>query len=433
MNLHGRRATVMGLGRHGGGVAAARFLAAAGAQVTVTDLAPTDDLRESVAALADSSIARYRLGEHAEDDFRTAELVVVNPAVRSDNRLVALARAAGAAITSEIELFLERCPAPVIGVTGSNGKSTTAAMIAAIFTASGRPTWLGGNIGHSLLEDLPRIQSGDAVVLELSSFQLHWLGANVRWPAIAVVTNFAPNHLDWHENVADYRRAKQRLLLQQRPEDIAVCDFNDGSLTGWRSLVRGRHVAPLSLNDVPPLQLVGEHNRRCAALAGATTIAAGVERAAVRRGLSEFQPLPHRLNFIAEVAGRRFYNDSKATTPEAAIAALSAMTTPTWILLGGSDKGLDWKAIATAVGQRARGAATFGAVADKLDKALSIHAPRLLKYRSETLAAALDWCWQSSSSGDAILLSPGGASLDQYRDYAERGRTFVELVAILAK
>ena len=217
--LAGRRVTVMGLGRHGGGVAASRYLAEQGATVTVTDLASESELAESVGELAGVPIARFHLNGHREEDFRDTDCVVVNPAVKPDNRLVQLARQAGARITSEMELFLEACRGHLIGVTGSNGKSTTAAMTAAILSASGRRTWLGGNIGRSLLADLPQIGPDDWAVVELSSFQLYWLSATVRMPEIAVVTNCTPNHLDWHPAWEHYVAAKQRLLLEGKSED----------------------------------------------------------------------------------------------------------------------------------------------------------------------------------------------------------------------
>ena len=286
----------MGLGRHGGGLAAARYLAEQGAVVTVTDLADAAALAESLSALADVPIAQFHLGGHRETDFIFPDLIVVNPAVRPDSPWVA-ARAASAQITSEIELFLAACPAPVIGVTGTAGKSTTASMIAAIIRAAGRPVWLGGNIGRSLLGELPRIGPDDRVVLELSSFQLHWLSEAARWPRWGVLTNFAPNHLDWHGSVERYRAAKQRLL--DHAEDCP----------SWDDC------------DLPPLSVPGRHNRANAALAAGAACAAGADRAAVERGLADFAALPHRLEFAAEIAGRTFYDDSKATTPEAAIAA----------------------------------------------------------------------------------------------------------------
>ncbi len=432
MNVRGLRATVMGLGRHGGGVAAARFLAEQGAVVTVTDSATADDLAESVAALADVPIRAFHFGGHCEEDFRTAELLVVNPAVKPENRYVRLARDSGARLTSEIELFLERCPAPVIAVTGSNGKSTTAAMTAAILNASGRRTWLGGNIGRSLLPDLPQMRPDDSVVLEISSFQSYWLGAATHWPHIVAVTNFAPNHLDWHGTIEHYRRAKQRLIAEQPATGIAIFDERDPSLSTWRVAVRGTWRGPLADEAIPALRLPGPHNRANAALAAATATAAGANSEAIVRGLAHFSGLPHRLQVIAEFSGRRFYDDSKATTPEAAMAALAAMDRPTWILLGGSDKRVDFSALASFVGGRARGAAVYGAVGEALDESLARHAPQLPRFRGEALDEALRWCWTSSSPGDSILLSPACASHDQFRDYIDRGEHFARLVVACA-
>ncbi|HEY2146422.1 MAG TPA: Mur ligase family protein, partial [Pirellulales bacterium] len=339
MPFYGVRATVMGLGRHGGGMAAARYLAEHGAIVTVTDLADAAVLADSIVSLADAPIERFALGGHHDEDFAHAELVIVNPAVKPDNRFISLARQSGTRITSEIELFLEACPSTVIGVTGTVGKSTTAAMTAAAIEASGRRTWLGGNIGRSLLPDLARIRPDDWVVLELSSFQLHWLRSAARWPTFAALTNFAANHLDWHPNVEHYRQSKERLL-----------DHAERVIEPWRE------------PDVPTLQAPGCHNRANAALAAACAEAAGADGASIDRALSGFRGLPHRLALVAEIDGRQFFNDSKATTPEAAIAALDAIDRPTWILLGGADKGVDLVPLCRAVGRRARGAALFGAV-----------------------------------------------------------------------
>lgn len=399
----------MGLGRHGGGAAAARYLAEHGAIVTVTDLADAAALAVSIAALADAPIERFTLGRHDERDFTRADLVIVNPAVTPDNRFIALARQSGARIASEIELFLEECSASVIGITGTVGKSTTAAMTAAAIEASGRRAWLGGNIGHSLLADLPQIRSDDWVVLELSSFQLHWLSDDARWPQFAALTNFAPNHLDWHPNVEHYCQSKQRLL-----------DHAERVIEPWRG------------PDVPPLRVPGCHNSANAALAAACAGAAGGDRGPIERALAEFRGLPHRLALVAEIDGRRFYNDSKATTPEAAIAALEAMNRPTWILLGGHDKGVDLAPLCRAISRRARGAALFGAVVSKLAELLDAHAPQFPRARCHTLDEAFAWCCDQSRPGEAILLSPACASLDQFRDYVQRGERFVQLVREMA-
>jgi UDP-N-acetylmuramoylalanine--D-glutamate ligase len=398
----------MGLGRHGGGAAAAHYLAEQGAIVTVTDLADAAALADSLKALDDVSINRFHLGGHHESDFANVDLVVVNPAVRPGNPLVELARKSGAEITSEIEMFLAACPAPVIGITGTNGKSTTAAMTAAIINAAGRRAWLGGNIGRSLLAELPQIRPDDWIVLELSSFQLHWLGDDARWPEVAVFTNFAPNHLDWHGSVEHYWHSKQRLLN------------------------RGKSVLLWDDADIPSLRVLGRHNCANAALAATAATLAGADRESVVRGLTEFTGLPHRLTLVAEIEGRQFFNDSKSTTPEAAIAALSAMDRPAWILLGGSDKQVDFNSLVAAVGEQARGAALFGTTGARLDILFSIEAPHLRRQQTERLDDALAWCCRQSNPGDAILLSPACASLDQFHDYADRGETFARLVHEIA-
>ena len=297
--LRGRRVTVMGLGRHGGGVAATRFLAAQGAHVTVTDMASEACLAESLAALADLALADVNLGRHRENDFRNAELVVVNPAVRPDSTWVELARRSGARVTSEIELLLERVPSAVIGVTGSNGKSTTASMIAAILATAGHKVWLGGNIERSLLADLPSMVADDWVVLELSSFQLHWLNATARLPDISVVTNCTPNHLDWHPDFTHYSAAKQRLL---HPATSARC----GPAAGWAVLgpeLRDawgmdyvRKISPLvDDSQIPELKIPGGHNRINAACAAAAARAAGCGDESIAAALRAYAGLPHRL------------------------------------------------------------------------------------------------------------------------------------------
>ena len=216
MDYRARRVTVMGLGHFGGGVGAARWLARQGAAVTVTDLAGPDVLRDAAAALAPEPIAAWRLGRHEEDDFRRADLVVVNPAVKPGDRFLELARQSGADAVTEIELFLRHFPGRVIGVTGSNGKSTTAAMCAAVLRADGRRAWLGGNLGGSLLDRLDEMAPDDWAVLEISSFQLFHASPAARMPDVAIVTNCTPNHLDWHGSFAQYAAAKQRMLGARR-------------------------------------------------------------------------------------------------------------------------------------------------------------------------------------------------------------------------
>ena len=432
MEVSGQRVTVMGLGRHGGGVGVARWLADQGAIVTVTDLADETALADSLAELRGAPVARYQLGGHCERDFREADLVVVNPAVRPGDRWVQLAASAGAMITSEIELFLNRCRGSLVGVTGSNGKSTTAAMTAAMLEADGRRTWLGGNIGRCLLGELDVIGEQDWVVLELSSFQLQWLSPHARLPEAALVVNCTPNHLDWHGSWPAYVAAKQRLVAEQSPGGVTVLNDRDREASRWNSLVRGRLAKPWSDERIPPLAVPGAHNRANAASAAAAAEALGCSPIAIDRALREFRGLPHRLELIAEIAGRKLFNDSMATTPESVIAAVDAFGPRAWFLVGGYDKGVEYEAMIVELAKGARGAAFYGAVRDKLVELMSRREGACEQIACATLPEALDWCWRRSQPGDAIVLSPGCASYDQFRDYRHRAATFVDAARALA-
>lgn len=432
MEVSGQRVTVMGLGRHGGGVGVARWLAQQGAIVTVTDLADETALADSLAELRGAPVARFQLGGHCERDFREADLVVVNPAVRPGDRWVQLAASAGAAITSEIELFMNHCRGRLVGVTGSNGKSTTAAMTAAMLEVDGRRTWLGGNIGRCLLGELDVIGEQDWVVLELSSFQLQWLSPHARLPEAAIVVNCTPNHLDWHGSWPAYVAAKQRLVAEQSPGGVTVLNDRDPETSCWDSLVRGRLAKPWSDENIPPLAAPGAHNRANAACAAAAAEALGCSPTAVDRALREFRGLPHRLQLVSEIAGRRFYNDSMATTPESVIAAVEAFGPCAWFLVGGYDKGVDYSEMIGKLATSARGAAFYGAVRDKLAELISRREGACERTVYAALPEALDWCWRRSQPGDAIVLSPGCASYDQFRDYRHRAATFVEAARALA-
>jgi len=446
MELCGRKVTVMGLGHFGGGAAAARWAARQGAVVTVTDLAGPARLADALDSLAGEAIATYHLAGHREEDFRSADVVVVNPAVKPGNRYLQTAVEAGATLTSEIELLLEACPAAVVAVTGSNGKSTTAAMTAAILEADGRRTWLGGNLGGSLLDDIEQIRPDDWAVLELSSFQLWHLAkgsgfrvqgsgntaSEVRMPRIAVVTNCTRNHLDWHGTWEHYVAAKQRILSGQREGDAAVLNTADAEAARWGRLVRGRLVPLVPRDLLPPLSVPGEHNRVNAVCAATAALAAGCTPDAIRCGLEIYRPLPGRLEWIAVIDGRRFYNDTTATTPESTAAALEALAEPVWLLAGGSDKGADFGPLVEKIVTRARGAAFFGAVRRSLFDRVAAVAPSFPAAAMETLEEAFCWCWKASKRGESIVLSPASASRDQFENFRHRGEAFKETVASLA-
>lgn len=423
-----KRVTVMGLGHHGGGVGAARWLAANGARVTITDQLPAERLQTSLALLAGVPIDRWRLGGHDEADFRSCDLLIVNPAVPPNSRWVQLAREHGARISSEIELFLARCRGRMIGVTGSVGKSSTAAMLHHILDASGARSWLGGNFGGSLLGDLSSIESEAWVVLELSSFQLHWLASGVRMPELAVITNFQANHLDWHPRLEHYRRAKQRLIAEQRPGARYVLGSELAGDAAWQGPWPGKRIVCWPEQGIGRLKAFGRHQRENAAIAAAAAASLGCDRDAIAAGLAAFGGLPHRLQPLGWQAGRLWIDDSKATTPASTLAAIGAVETSAWWLIGGADKGSDFEPLIDALVGSAKGVACYGATGVRLFQLAKQRGPDLRCTVCDTLERAVRWSSESSAAGDTIVLSPACSSLDQFRDYAHRGEVFRDLI-----
>ncbi|MFN9719637.1 MAG: UDP-N-acetylmuramoyl-L-alanine--D-glutamate ligase [Planctomycetota bacterium] len=465
--------TVMGLGRFGGGVAAARFLAAHGARVTVTDLRSECELQDSLQQLSDVRIDSYELGHHPDHAFAGCQMLVVNPAVRCDDPRVVQARQRGVDVTTEIDLFLRHNSAAVIAVSGSNGKSTTTALIHHLLTHA-RPTepcvegsgtrqklnprvWLGGNIGVSLLPDLPDIHQEDLVVLEVSSFQLEFLRQNGFRPQIAVLTNFSPNHLDWHGTLDAYRRAKQGLMDGQSSDDVAIVPSEeiegDLMVRPWR--VRGHRFVFGTRDDGSdgvfiiegditlraaqgayeesfrlsvPSQLPGIHNRWNVAAACCAAWQAGADPSCFSQALRSFQPLPHRLQKVADVAGRQFWNDSIATTPESAMMALRVFSGNVVLLAGGYDKGQDLTEFAKAIASRTRAVVAMGQTANTLHSLVNSGSiktrigVRIARDFPDAFAQAV----ALSREGDIVLLSPGCASYGWFRDYRERGDLFTE-------
>jgi len=449
--LRGKRVTVMGLGSFGGGVGVVQFLAGRGAAIRVSDLRTERQLAESIAELGDVAGVEWRLGGQDWSHFEDAELVVVNPAVRPDNLLLSRLVERGVPLTTEMNLFWQLNRGRVIAVTGSNGKSTTTALIHALLEAGGRRCWLGGNIGRSLLPVADQIERDDWVVLELSSFQLerlNWLQAR---PNIAVVTNFSPNHLDWHETLNAYAAAKQSILRWQTADDWAVLNAVDANVCNWPGSGRRllfndcsqqlpRHSASLDGDTIrvsaedkvrsvslSGFRLRGRHNRENALAAVAAALIAGGDETSIERGLTKFEPLPHRLQFVAEWDGRSFYNDSIATTPESAIAALDAFDEPIVLLAGGYDKQVDLTKFAAEIGRRTKAVALLGTTGRKLGECLdgSTAPPHCV---ATSFHDAIAWAIGQSAPGDVVLLSPGCASYDWFQSFEDRGRQFVSIV-----
>lgn len=440
-DLRGRRVLVMGLGLFGGGAGAARWLVEQGARVVVTDLKRESELRETVESLQGLDI-EWRLGGHRENDFRNAELVLVSPAVPSGSPWLRFA----AALETEINLFFKLCRSRrLIGVTGSNGKTTTCALIHAAIPGSR----LGGNFGGSLLGEVASIGPDDPVVLELSSFQLERLGMIERSPQIAVVTNLTPNHLDRHADIREYAEAKRQIVAHQRPWDVKILNADDVVVSGFqgpgKTLTFGlRRDGVDARYDSDSIQIRGERldirRRRLPGLFNAANMAAaalavwaaqkGRLSLPVETALNGFGGVEHRLEFVAEVAGVRFYNDSIATNPESTVAALEALPGPLLLILGGYDKRLPFDALGRAARERGgiKFAALFGQTASALDAALE-GVPR---ETVSDLDAAVRACLARARPGDAVVLSPACASFGMFRNFAERGARFKSIVRSLA-
>ncbi len=455
MELSGKRVVVMGLGRFGGGIGVTRWLCAEGAKVHVTDLADEAQLSESVAALEGLPVTR-RLGGHDLSDLDGCDLLVVSPAVdkaRSEFFQAAVGR--GIAWSSEMNLFLERCRGRMVGITGSVGKSTTTAMIGAVLEAAAKTSewrhgrvWLGGNIGKSLLDELGGIGATDIVVLELSSFQLED-AASLRWsPHIAVVTNLKENHLDRHGTMEAYAAAKANLYAFQGAGDFLIMPHGngvEGLPSEWaerKNLIRysidteTRELAveggAVSGSRVRmTLAVPGLHNLQNAAAAVAVSRVLGVNDSTAASALASFKGLVHRLEFVGEIGGVKYYNDSKATTPDAAMTSLRAFDGGVVVLVGGSDKGNSFTEFGRLLAQRAKAVVCMGDTREKIGaevrRAMGASGGPRLSFAS-SFAEAMETARSAAVRGDVVLLSPGCASYDWFTNYEERGETFRRVV-----
>lgn len=457
----GMRVTVMGLGVHGGGLASARFFARRGAEVTVTDLRGPEALAASIAALEGLPV-RFVLGRHETSDFASADLVIKNPAVRPDSPFLAAARGRGVPVETDISVFLSLSRSPLIAVTGTKGKSTTASAIHHGLRRVARGARLGGNITVSPLEFLDDLAPTDPVVLELSSWQLGDLaGRGVLRPLVSVLTVLLPDHLDRYPDLAAYLEDKKAVVREQEPGQRAVFNRDDPRQEGFPTETRA---APFwySASPLPDglrgawldgeegrlrtgpgdevrtvlvgSRLAGGHNRMNLLAAALALSLYGVKAAVVARALAEFRGLEHRLELFHEAGGIRFYDDSAATMPHAAAAALASLAAPVVLIAGGTDKGLDYAPLAAAARRAAAVVLLAGTATDKLRPLLRADGTAAegpfddldaAVRRAIELAGRLR-DGQPAGRPVSVALSPGCASFGMFRDEFERGRRFKE-------
>ncbi len=452
--LRGKRVLVMGIGTRQGGLGVTRYLVGAGADVTVTDLRDERDLEPTLRQL-DGLPVRLRLGEHHEDDFTAADVVVRNPGVPLDSPWLAVAREHGATIEMEMSLFFRACPAPIIGITGTKGKTTTSTLCAAML-AQWRPnTVLAGNMGRSALECLPHIEPETPVVIELSSWQLEGLGEHQLSPHIAVFTNLSPDHLNRYASMDEYLDAKLNIARYQQRGDWFVLNADDslvwpnrdeglGSSVGFSASDDGSDGAHLDgerllwrwngeeieLGRRGELALQGSHNVINALAASAASLLFGASAHHVREGLRTAGTVPDRQEIVAEIDGVLYVNDTTATTPAAVYAALDRFgNRPIVLIAGGSDKGVALDDFARRVAVDVTSVILLdGAATGELQGKLRTFGKTDILGPYESMDRAVIEARHVAGPGSVILLSPGCASFGMFRDEFHRGQAFRDSV-----
>ena len=442
--LRGKRVLVVGLARTG--VATSLFCAARGAHVTATDTRAENEIGEALAPLRAAGV-NLELGGHRENTFLEQDLIVPSPGVPADASLLQTARPKGITIWSEVELADRFLHGRLIGITGSNGKTTTTSLIEHILRNAGFSTILAGNIGTPLIARVEHTGDDSITVVELSSFQLELI--ETFRPNISVFLNLTADHLDRHHTFEAYGHAKARIFENQTATDSAILNADDPATTPlaptkphlyWFSrkqrvaqgaFVRengivfrhdGREEAVLSLKEIP---LPGAHNVENVLAAVVATRLAGADAAAIAKGVRSFAGVEHRLEFVAEIGGVRYYNDSKATNVDATLKALDAFPGRILIVLGGKDKGSDYTLLQRPLREKAILALLIGAAADKIEKQIT---GSVAIERAGTIERAVEIASRAARPGDVVLLAPACASFDQFQNYEYRGRVFKELV-----
>ncbi len=452
---------ILGLARQG--AALARFFAARDAEVTISDIRPAEKLEAEMAALEEEGLSiRYVLGEHPLTLLEDCGLLCLSGGVPLDLPIVAAARERGIPLSNDAQEFVARCPAPIVGITGSAGKTTTTTLVGKMLEAEGFTTWVGGNIGNPLLNELPNIDPDDRVVMELSSFQLDLMSVS---PEVAGVLNITPNHLDRHKTMAAYVAAKRNIVAHQGPEDVAVLGYDEPNARALAAstpagvryfsgadmaeadaflrdaalmLRRSEEADLIEVCMRESIQLRGFHNVLNVLAAIALADAAGASVSAMRAAISAFTGVAHRLEVVRRWRDALWVNDSIATAPERVIAALDSFDESIILLAGGRDKDLEWEEMAQRIVERVRILITFGEVGPLIREhvlrawvqAQQEDTPVTLMESVPVgpLSAAVQAATARARPGEVVLLSPGGTSFDEFKDFAKRGEHFRALV-----
>ena len=447
----GQNVLIIGAARQG--LALARYLTSRSANVTLNDNRTQAELVNEFDIMKNYDIA-WHIGDHSLSLLNDKDLVCVSGGVPLDIPLILEAQKRGIRLTNDSQIFITEVPCSVIAITGSAGKTTVTALLGEIAKksiAAPEKVWVGGNIGNPLIEYIDQISANDTVILELSSFQLELMDKS---PHIAAITNITPNHLDRHVTLEAYTAAKTRIVAFQTNEDITILNREDPGSWAVRSVTKGKLIS-FGIGQLPhdetgtyvqnnqiyiqrnnqqfeicPLDLIqlrGEHNLLNVLCACALADAAGFPEAAAREAIRTFTGVQHRLEFVRDYRGAKWYNDSIATAPERTIAAINSFNEPLVLLLGGKDKNLPWERLAQLVSQRVDHVIVFGDASEKILKTIGLPQTGSRPYsitHCTDLYQAVITASQVANPGDVVLLSPGGTSYDAFKDFAERGERF---------
>ena len=453
-NFNGQKYVVIGAARQG--LALSQYLASHGAKVILTDSRPESELTAEMQALQGQNV-EWAAGGHPLSLLEGADFVCPSGGVPLTIPLIEEALNRQIPLTNDSQIFLENCPATVIGITGSAGKTTTTALVGLMAQAymemkgAVNKAWVGGNIGNPLIAHLDEMLEDDLAVIELSSFQLEIM---TKSPQIAVVLNITPNHLDRHGSMEAYTAAKSRILAYQKAGDVAVLNRDDSGswllaqdvrsdlisfgFHGPEGMKNGTYVIKeqihlqigrerIKMLPLDWIQLKGRHNQANVLAACAIAAAASIALPAIQMGVENFVGVPHRLEFVRTFKGADWYNDSIATAPERALAAIDAFDQPIVLLLGGRDKNLPWDKLTEVIRKRVSRVIVFGEAADLIAEAIGPkHRGQNLQsvVKCTTLEEAVKTAANQVVEGDVVLLSPGGTSFDAFKDFEERGEMF---------